>query len=191
MNVICCQAAVMDEYKLKYQGNIRHEQIMATWDSFVIEDVVNSDGSPGGQNVLINVVFKKGESTSVWELLLPASYKNTIKQHPDAVTFYFEDFEFKITDAYFESMRDAYITLSVKKIEKTDQYSIDAKVVDNGKFENFFKTLKEVEGTWFCAETTDGGITGYDMMDHNGVKYHYRIHATAGGSRYTLTRAEL
>lgn len=53
------------------------------------------------------------------------------------------------------------------------EYTINDTAVNVKKFDEFLKSLKEVEGTWYCAETKTGGRTGYNAKDKNGIVYEY------------------
>jgi hypothetical protein len=53
-------------------------------------------------------------------------------------------------------------------------YTINDSAVTEKKFNEFLTGLKEIEGTWYCAETTTGGRTGYEAKDKNGMVYVYK-----------------
>jgi hypothetical protein len=72
-------------------------------------------------------------------------------------------------------------------MDRKDKYLINNKSVSRKEFETFLATLKEVPGTWFCAETNKGGVTGYDALDSKGVVYRYRSESSPDGARNTLT----
>jgi hypothetical protein len=67
-------------------------------------------------------------------------------------------------------------------LKTRDTYLINEKTVSKKQFEKFLATLKEVPGTWFCAETNVGGTTGYDAADKHGVLYLYRSETNADGA---------
>jgi len=67
-----------------------------------------------------------------------------------------------------------------------DKYLIDNKSVSKKEFERFLAKLKQVPGTWFCAETNNGGVTGYDAKDDKGVLYSYKSESTQAGVLNTL-----
>jgi hypothetical protein len=75
----------------------------------------------------------------------------------------------------------------MESLEK-EQYKINDKVVSKEEFDKFLKSLKEVPHTWFCAETTNGGMTGYDATDQNGTVYEYRAVTDNGISRSTILK---
>ena len=72
--------------------------------------------------------------------------------------------------------------------EKTARYSINDAPVAADEFNAFLKTLREVRGTWFCAETNKGGTTGYDAVDTRGAVYQYRVYSESGNNRCTIKR---
>ncbi len=71
------------------------------------------------------------------------------------------------------------------------EYSIDGKAVSADVFKKEFDGMKEVPGTWFCAETKQGGITGYDMKDSLGKVYSFRAVSEPGMNRNSLSRKDL
>jgi hypothetical protein len=54
-------------------------------------------------------------------------------------------------------------------------YSINNKTVSEKEFNKFKDSLKEIKGTWFCAETNTGGTTGYDAKNNFGTIYEIRF----------------
>jgi hypothetical protein len=68
-----------------------------------------------------------------------------------------------------------------------DRYLINEKSVSKKEFDKFLTTLKEVPGTWFCAETNVGGTTGYDAADNHGVLYMYKSETNADGTVNSIT----
>jgi hypothetical protein len=75
-----------------------------------------------------------------------------------------------------------------KDINMQSEYKIDNKMVTKEAFDKFLKELIELPHTWFCAETTNGGITGYDAKDRNGIIWEYRAASESGANRTTLTK---
>lgn len=78
----------------------------------------------------------------------------------------------------------------VKKMEDSSKevFKINDKVVSIEEFTDFLNTLKEIPGTWFCAETKNGGRTGYDATDKDGIIYEYRSISEPGNYKSTITR---
>jgi hypothetical protein len=72
--------------------------------------------------------------------------------------------------------------------KSTTEYTINGKTVSQEKFEKFFAGLKEIEGTWFCEETSTGGNTGYDATDKNGTVYEYVTKSDSGKSINSIRR---
>jgi hypothetical protein len=68
------------------------------------------------------------------------------------------------------------------------EYFIDNKMVTKEKFNNFLSSLKENTGSWFCAETKNGGITGYDAKDIKGKIYEVRFYYESGNSKSTIKK---
>lgn len=60
---------------------------------------------------------------------------------------------------------------------------IDGESVNKIKFHEFLKSLKEVEGTWYCAETKNGGRTGYDARDKDCTVYTVVFTSESGVSK--------
>jgi|GEM_PF-2185908 len=73
-------------------------------------------------------------------------------------------------------------------MESSAQYFIDGREVAAAEFEARLKSLKEVEHTWFCAETSDGGITGYDGKDESGAVYEYRAESGQKAGKSSLAK---
>ncbi len=69
-----------------------------------------------------------------------------------------------------------------------EEYRINDQIVTQEEFINFLNTLKEIQGTWFCAETKMGGSTGYDAKDKDGNIYEYRSNSEPGNYKSTITR---
>lgn len=74
------------------------------------------------------------------------------------------------------------------KPAKHGGYYIDNRQVTQKEFDKFLKPLTEVEGTWFCAETTTGGITGYKVKDKKGAIYEYETISDTGDNTCTITK---
>jgi hypothetical protein len=70
----------------------------------------------------------------------------------------------------------------------TSEYKIDGAIVEKKTFDAFLATLKEVPHTWFCGESTRGGMTGYDGVNAQGTVYICRFVSENGSSRLTITR---
>lgn len=60
-------------------------------------------------------------------------------------------------------------------------------LVGEERFEQLKNSLTEVPKTWFCKETTDGGETGYDAEDNNGVVFRFRAVSREKQSYSSLT----
>ena len=66
------------------------------------------------------------------------------------------------------------------------EYILNNREVSEQEFSKFLSTLKEVTGTWFCAETINGGITGYDAKNKYGAIYEYRVVSENKKSQFTI-----
>jgi hypothetical protein len=67
-------------------------------------------------------------------------------------------------------------------------WEINGRSVTRAEFERFLGTLREVPGTWYCAETTTGGETGHHALDSAGNLYEYQAVTDDSGDRSTLRR---
>ncbi len=61
-------------------------------------------------------------------------------------------------------------------------YQINDLPVTKKSFNKLLSSLKELTHTWFCAETTAGGRTGYEAVDKKGVIYEVRFESEYGNS---------
>jgi hypothetical protein len=73
-------------------------------------------------------------------------------------------------------------------MRRSAAYFIEGKEVAQKEFDARLKSVKEIEQTWFCAETPDGGINGYDGKDANGVVYEFRNTVDQKASRSSLEK---
>ena len=84
---------------------------------------------------------------------------------------------------------------AIQKNSQTDnsktEYSIDNKKVSEKSFNKFLSGLTEIKGTWYCAETTTGGRTGYDMKDKNGIVYKYCASSDLNESKISLSKKDV
>lgn len=74
---------------------------------------------------------------------------------------------------------------------KSEAFFIDDKQVDQEHFISALRELKEIEHTWFCRETAEGGETGYNVKDKNDVIYEYRDKVDQKGRISTIRRRVL
>lgn len=70
----------------------------------------------------------------------------------------------------------------------TEEYLINTKTVSRQTFDNFLSNLQEIPSTWYCAETNDGGRTGYKLKDSTGNVYVYVSVSKASGSKNSITQ---
>lgn len=75
----------------------------------------------------------------------------------------------------------------IKTSQDGTSYRLDGKSASSGEFQETLSRLKQVSGTWFCAETKNGGITGYDMKDRDGRLYEFRS-VSENGSNWSEIR---
>lgn len=78
-------------------------------------------------------------------------------------------------------------TGSVPK-KQSSQFYIEDKKVTEVAFNKLLKSLTEIEGTWYCAETTTGGRTGYRAKDKQGKVYVYTATTDNGKTISTLKK---
>jgi hypothetical protein len=74
--------------------------------------------------------------------------------------------------------------------QRQETFHVDGRAVDCDVFNAFLATLTEVPHTWYCAETTEGGDTGYDGTDAAGVGWTYVAATDAQGTRNTVVRTD-
>lgn len=79
-----------------------------------------------------------------------------------------------IAIAAFTLLNLALISQTKGKAMK-QEFKIDNNIVSEKEFNRFKDSLqiKEVDGTYMCAKTTDGGRTSYEAKDKNGQLYLY------------------
>jgi hypothetical protein len=70
----------------------------------------------------------------------------------------------------------------------THEYRINGSVVEQKEFDTLLAALKEVPGTWFCAETKDGGTTGYNAVDSKGTVYVCRFISESNRTKASLSK---
>lgn len=56
---------------------------------------------------------------------------------------------------------------------KTSTYHINSKKVSQRAFKKTLSEIEQIENTWMCIKTKDGGITRYLGKDRNGRFYQY------------------
>lgn len=79
-------------------------------------------------------------------------------------------------------------SVDTNRISTADEsYMIDGKSVPAAEFNRFQKALKEVPGTWFCAEMKDGGETGFDAKNRLGTVYQVRLRSENGKIRNSIS----
>jgi len=75
-----------------------------------------------------------------------------------------------------------------RKDSVTCQYLIVGKEVEPEKYKKFHAKLKAKSETWFCDETSNGGITGYDAVDKRGLLYEVRTESDSGVIKNSISR---
>src|ERR1035438_1215619 len=93
-------------------------------------------------------------------------------KHDHKIHFKMKIKKFLMVLAFIGFLVFGFNSFAQKKIKA--EYQIENKTVGQKEFETFLSSLKELEHTWFCAETSTGGRTGYDAQDKNGIVYEYR-----------------
>jgi hypothetical protein len=160
-----------------------------TWQSFVIEKDVNPDGTPGEQSAVIVMAIEDEGKTYTWRCTMPSDYKTTINEDPEFVTHYGLANKTQITDANLDSPRP-WLEFNVQHFEKIFRYSIDGKRIEKSQFENILNKLVQIDRTWYCAETAEGGRTGYDAYDENGLKYKVEVATTNHGQFNSIKKLQ-
>jgi hypothetical protein len=182
--------SIDDTICLHYNDSILFEKVLIIWQSYIIEDVIESDGSHGSQTISSGFVFECNEKKENWNFSFPALYKEFIKNNSDKLAFDFCGYTFCITDADLNSSKNDFIILQIKKTEiREATYYIDEKLSSNKEFKKFRDSLKEVEGTWFCGETSHGGMVGYNLKDEEGNIYKYKTVSENGATKTTITKS--
>jgi hypothetical protein len=103
----------------------------------------------------------------------------------------FKNFFYIIISTAFILLQATYILPAEKKplgVDLGETYTIDDVAVSADEFNRLLKSLKEVPHTWFCAETSTGGMTGYDARDKKGVVYEFRAKSDNGKGTTTLRK---
>ena len=54
------------------------------------------------------------------------------------------------------------------------EYRIEGKIVEKDTFEKLTSNWQEIEGSYHCAKTTDGGRNSFEAIDSNGITWIYR-----------------
>jgi hypothetical protein len=180
-----------DSVFLNLNDSIQVGEIVVKWNSLVAEESVEPDGSFGGQAINLGIHISGQDIEETWFITLPVPYKEYIRDQPDKVSYGFGGYTFTIIGADFEKLdTSSFIILNLQKaIEPQASYYIDYMEVSELDFMSLFNALKEVEGTWYCAETREGGITGYDMRNpHNDQKFSYRSETENGITKVYLNK---
>ncbi|MFW5760379.1 MAG: hypothetical protein ACOCXH_05315 [Cyclobacteriaceae bacterium] len=55
-----------------------------------------------------------------------------------------------------------------------NEYRIEGRIVEKGEFENFIFGWNEIEGSYHCAKTKNGGRTSHELMDFQGIIWVYK-----------------
>ena len=181
------QAMNSNQLEIHFKESIQFRELTITWNFFAHEQAVEANGDPGPHAALIGFQIQSADEKTSWELTLPADYNELFQKDPNRVTFRFKDYTFQITGADLNSFDHGFVRFKITS-STPPEFQIDFQSVSEEKFLAFQKTLSEVKGTWYCAETTEGGITGYDMTDKKGNVYKFRAKSGKNGSVTSLTR---
>jgi hypothetical protein len=68
---------------------------------------------------------------------------------------------------------------------------IEGKKVGQRAFKNFLAELEQMESTWMCIKTKEGGITRYQAKDKTGTIYQYEVEQFITESGKERTRQSL
>lgn len=73
----------------------------------------------------------------------------------------------------------SYSSFGQDSTSRSIKYTYNGQVIKEKLFKDYLKQLKEVPGTWYCVEMSDGGATGYDCKDKDGKVYTYGCISTS------------
>jgi hypothetical protein len=65
-------------------------------------------------------------------------------------------------------------------------YKINDRVVTQEEFTKKLAALTMIANSWYCAETSDGGRTGYKAKDQDGILYD--VIETSGKENSSIIR---
>jgi hypothetical protein len=84
-------------------------------------------------------------------------------------------------------------TESVTGPENTSKSTchIEGKKVGQRAFKKFLAELEQVESTWMCIKTKEGGITRYQAKDKTGTIYQYEVEQFIAESGKERTKQSL
>ncbi|MFT5779265.1 MAG: hypothetical protein ACI837_002222 [Crocinitomicaceae bacterium] len=54
-------------------------------------------------------------------------------------------------------------------VKPSPEYKIEKKVVSREEYNSFITELEQIEGTYHCAKTMEGGMNSYEATDVNGI----------------------
>lgn len=74
-----------------------------------------------------------------------------------------------------------------KKVKSKYEYLINDNKTSKEEFDALLKSLTEIEGTWYCKLTTDGGKTGFEAKDSNNIIYVYHSSTISDVTKSSLT----
>jgi len=74
--------------------------------------------------------------------------------------------------------------------ERKSAWSIQGKTVSREEYEKFVAGLKKTGTGWYCKETSEGGVTGEDMKDAEGIIYQVRIASDLEGVSHEIRRKD-
>jgi hypothetical protein len=112
--VVCLPIPKMDSVEIHFKQKVQYKNTIITWDSFIIEQAVEADGTPGPHAVNINLQFESVNKKASWSLTLPADYSAHFSDRPEQVTFSFEGFTYQIIDAELNSFDSGFLRLNVQ-----------------------------------------------------------------------------
>jgi hypothetical protein len=76
------------------------------------------------------------------------------------------------------SMAQSKEIVELQKVDKQEKikiftYHINTEKVSQRTFKKALSKIEQIENTWMCIKTNDGGITRYQGKDRNGTLYQY------------------
>jgi hypothetical protein len=105
-----------EKFTLSYGQTVKFDTAQFQWKGFVIEDIVNPDGTSGSPLVTFDFVITLGSDSAIWQITLPANYHDVISDEPNRVTYFFKGLKFQMHDAIIET-HDKNVVIGIYKHE--------------------------------------------------------------------------
>jgi hypothetical protein len=106
-----------EKFTLSYGEAVAFGAAHFQWKGYVIEDIVNPDGTSGSPLVTLQFVITVGSDSVLWHFTLPANYQEIISVEPNRVTYLFKGLKFQLHDAVIENHENKQIFIGIDKLE--------------------------------------------------------------------------